>query len=298
MLRLASPPWRVLHSVTLRSGLRTAGTGGGPSEAAPGGDGAAPSLFGRLMRVVFAVVALLLAGVLAPVLAGAPPTRMFTSLETPPSAAEVATALAIGIRTFELDLDTPEAAAAVAAIKAGNGRVTAYHVGGGGGRAWGSVKTGEYVRKYDDPADFQALTVDVRRLVSLGADLIHFDNTHRFSGKRLEAIVDAIRAGGAGFVAKNNPGKWRLVLQRRPDLRPAYAVVEDAMLDRDSTQAAYDLHDMGVSVLIVGFRKPIDASTPGITDAYAAAYKAVNPWASVLLMEDETRYDSRTGRFF
>jgi hypothetical protein len=118
------------------------------------------------------------------------------------------------------------------------------------------------------------------------------------SGKRLEAVADAIRAGGAGFVAKNNPDKWRLVIERRPDLAPAYAVVEDAMLDADETQAAYDLHVKGISVLIVGFRKALELDAQGVTDDYAAAYKAANPWASVLLMDDEAHYDSRTGRFF
>lgn len=224
--------------------------------------------------------------------------ELFTSLEAPATPEDVRAALAAGVRTFEMDLDEPSAAAAVKAIKAGGGKVTAYHVGGGGGRAWGSVRTGEFVRKYDDPAEFQALTADVRRLVALGADAVHFDNTHRMSGRRLEAVAEAIRAGGAGFVAKNNAGKWRLVMKRRPDLVPAYAVVEDAMFDADETQAAFDVSDKGVKVYIVGFRKTIDVRGQPVTDDYAAAYKAANPWATVLLMDDERSYDSRTGRFF
>jgi hypothetical protein len=235
---------------------------------------------------------------LAPLLAAEQLLPLFTSLEAPPTPDEVAAALASGVATFEMDLDSPGAADAVKAVKAGGGRVTAYHVGGGGGRAWGSVKAGEFVRYYDKPEEFLSLTEDVRRLVVLGADLIHFDNTHRMSGKRLEAVADAIKAGGAGFVAKNNPGKWRLVMQRRPDLTPAYAVIEDAMFDADTTQAAYDLYDKGVDVLIVGFRKALDKNAQAVADDYAAAYKAVNPWATVLLMDDEARYDSRTGRFF
>ena len=250
------------------------------------------------LRLALAAMLLVVPGVVASLLAAEAPGRLFSSLEAPPTPEEVATALAAGMRTFELDFDAPGAAEAVRAIKAGGGRVTAYHVGGGGGRAWGSVKAGEFVRYYNEPKAFLALTEDVRRLVALGADLVHFDNTHRMSGRRLESIAEAIRAGGAGFVAKNNPSKWRLVLKRRPDLVPAYAVIEDAMFDADETQAAYDLATKGVGVFVVGFRKPIETGAQPVTDDYAAAYKAANPWATVLLMDDEARYDSRTGRFF
>lgn len=250
----------------------------------------------RLVVAIALLVATSFVGAIIEAAARADP--IFTSLETPPTADEVAVALAAGIKIFEMDLDEPDAAAAVKLIKAGGGSVTAYHVGGGGGRAWGSVKAGEFVRKYDEPNDFQALTADVRRLVALGADAIHFDNTHRMSGKRLEAVADAIRAGGAGFVAKNNPSKWRLVMQRRTDLVPVYAVVEDAMFDADETQAAYDISEKGVVVYVVGFRTPIEKNGQAVTDAYAEAYKAVNPWATVLLIDDERRYESRNARFF
>lgn len=252
-----------------------------------------------LIRCVLAFTLLVGASFIGALIAAAAAAgELFTSLEAPPTPDEVRAALAAGVRTFELELDEPTAAAAVTAIKAGGGRVTAYHVGGGGGRAWGSVKSGEFVRKYDEPTAFLALTADVRRLVAMGADAIHFDNTHRMSGRRLESIAEAIRAGGAGFVAKNNADKWRLVMKRRPDLVPAYAVVEDAMFDADETQAAYDLSAKGVAVYIVGFRQTIDARGQPVSDDYAAAYKAANPWATVLLMDDERRYDSRTGRFY
>lgn len=221
--------------------------------------------------------------------------ELFTSLEAPPTPAEVAVAVRDGVGIFEFDLDAAGAVEAVAAVKSAGARVTAYHVGGGGGRAWGSVKAGELVRRYDEPKDFEALTGDVTRLVALGADTIHFDNTHRMSGRRLEAIADAIVAGGAGFVAKNNADKWRLAITRRPDLRPAYAIVEDAMFDADETQAAAELHALGVPVYIVGFKATIDGKGQAVTDAYAAAYAGNNPWAKVLLMEDERAFDSRTG---
>ena len=245
-----------------------------------------------LRRLAVAVV--LLAGSWA-ALGTAAATDLFTSLETPPSVADIAKALSDGVRTFDFDLDAAGAEAAVAAVKAAGARITAYHVGGGGGRAWGSVKAGEWVRRYDSPRDFLALTAEVKRLVSLGADAIHFDNTHRMSGRRLESIADAIVAGGAGFVAKNNADKWRLVMRRRPDLKPAYAVIEDAMFDADETQAAADLHAKGVVVYIVGFRKTIDDKGQPVTEAYAKAYAANNPWARLLLMDDERAYDSRTG---
>lgn len=248
-------------------------------------------------RLALAVV--MLAGLgstgMAPLLAA---PAIFTSLETPPTPAEVAALLARGVRTFEMDLDRPGAAMSVAAVHAGGGQVTAYHIGGGGGRAWGSVKAGEFVRYYREPKEFLALTADVRRLVAMGGDLVHFDNTHRMSGRRLEAIADAIKAGGAGFVAKNNPDKWRLVMKRRPDLVPAYAVIEDALFDADETQAAFELSEKGVAVYIVGFRKPLEKDAWPVSDTYAAAYKAANPWASIILMDDERFFDSRTARFF
>lgn len=220
-----------------------------------------------------------------------------TTFEFPPTAVEVAAAMERGVRVFEFDLDAPGAEAALGAVKAGGGQVTAYHVGGGGGRDWGSVRTGEWVRRYDSPRDFHALTEDVRRLVKLGASHIHFDNTHRMSGRRLESIADAIVAGGAGFVAKNNPDKWDLVMKRRADLKPAYAIVEDAMFDADATQSAGNLWMRGVPVYIVGFRRPLRADAPAVTDDYAKAYLAANPWARVLVIDDERAWDSRTGSF-
>lgn len=247
----------------------------------------------RILCAVFFVLAL----ALAPAGAQASPPEIFTSLEAPPTPEEVRQAFARGVRTFEMDFDKPGATEAIAEVRKLGGRAVAYHVGGGGGRAWGSVKAGEFVRKYNTPEEFTALTADVARLVAMGASLIHFDNTHRMSGKRLEAIVDAIQAGGAGFVAKNNPSKWRLVMKRRPDLRPAYAVIEEAMTDEDLTQEAYELHERGVPVYIVGFRKVIDKGAEGVTDDYAKEYAVNNPWATVLLMDDEQAYDSRTGVF-
>lgn len=220
---------------------------------------------------------------------------LFTSLEAPPTVDEVRAATTAGVHNFDFDLEQPAADMAVRAIKEMGGRIAAYHIGGGGGRDWGSVRAGEWVRHYDSPRDFLALTEDVKHLVSLGADLIHFDNTHRFSGRRLEAITDAIIAGGAGIVAKNNPAKWALTMQRRPDLRPAYAVIEDALFDQDVTQDAYALHARGVPVYIIGFRRSLNPQAPTVMDEYAQAYADSNPWARVLLMADERAFDSRTG---
>jgi hypothetical protein len=248
------------------------------------------------MRLVhrFAAVATALVVVLAIGIADVH-AQIFTSLEGPPTRADIDTAIAAGIKMFDFDLDKDGAADAVKVIKAKGGKVTAYHVGGGGGRAWGSLKTGEFVRRYDEPKDFLALTGDVKRLVAKGADYVHFDNTHRFSGKRLESIADAIVAGGAGFIAKNNAGKWNLVMKRRPDLRPAYAVVEDAMFSAEETQAAANLHARGVPIYVVGFRKPITPDAYPVTDDYARQYAANNPWARILVIDDERAYDSRTG---
>lgn len=243
-------------------------------------------------RIAQSLVAL---GFLVVLGAGSVRAQIFTSLETSPTRSDIVQAIAAGIKVFDFDLDADGSAAAVKAIKAAGGKVTAYHIGGGGGRAWGSVKSGEWVRKYDTPRDFLALTADVKRLVALGADDVHFDNTHRFSGMRLEAIADAIKAGGAGFIAKNNASKWTLVMKRRSDLKPSYAVVEDAMFSAEETQAAANLHARGVPVYIIGFKRPITADAFPVTDEYARQYAANNPWARILVMDDERAYDSRTG---
>ena len=231
-----------------------------------------------LSRVAFAVIwrvaiLLILASLAGPHIARAAPPELFTSLETPPTLDDVVAALARGVTIFDFDLEKPGAAEAVVAIKKAGAKIAAYHIGGGGGRAWGSVRTQEWVRRYDSPRDFLSLTQDVKFLVSLGADYIHFDNTHRFSGRRLESIADAIVAGGAGFVAKNNPDRWNLVMQRRADLKPAYAIMEDVMADTDDTQAAADLHKLGIAVYIVGFRKPIDASANGLNVPFAMGHQ-------------------------
>jgi len=216
---------------------------------------------------------------------------IFTSLEQPPSVDEAKAAMRNGVRIFDFDLNQGDTAKTVSEIKRNGGKITAYHVGGGGGRAWGGKAEGEEVRKYDKPEDFEALKADVQDLVKKGADYIHFDNTHRLSGRRLEQIAATIKEAGAGYVAKNNPEKWNLVMKRRPDLKPAYAVIENAMHDGDETQEAYHLHEKGVPVFIVGFRKPMDGEP--VTDEYAAEYRKANPWAKVLLMDDESSYEGR-----
>ena len=242
-------------------------------------------------------LALLLLALASDLAFAGPPPEIFTSLEQPPTPNDVKAAVARGVTIFEFDLEKPGSEAAIAAVKAAKGIVTAYHIGGGGGRDWGSVRTGEWVRRYDSPRDFLALTADVKQLVAFGADAIHFDNTHRFSGRRLESIANSIVAGGARFVAKNNPEKWNLVMQRRADLKPIYAVIEDAMFDASETQAAFGLHARGVPVYIIGFTKPLDPKTPALTDDYIRAYRDNNPWAALLIIDDERAWDSRTGRF-
>lgn len=219
------------------------------------------------------------------------PPDMFTSLQEPPSPSYVRRLAAGGVRTFDFDVTKPGAARSVAAIKAVGGKIVAYHVGGGGGRAWGSVKKGEQVRKFDTPEDLAALTAEVRDLVAKGADAIHFDNTHRMSGKRLEAVADAIKAGGAGFMAKNNPGKWGLVMKRRPDLRPDYAVIENAVHDGDETAAAHEMAKRGVPTYVVDFARPIDkGSGKPVIAADAARWQAANPDMRLLHMSNERFY--------
>ncbi|MDE2440120.1 MAG: hypothetical protein KGP14_03775 [Betaproteobacteria bacterium] len=223
--------------------------------------------------------------------------NLWTSLEEPPTPDEVKQAVALGTKRFDFDLNTQGAPDAVAAIKKAGGKITAYHVGGGGGREWGGAKEGEGVNNFDTPEKLAQLTDDVKGLVAKGADDIHFDNTHRMSASRLEKVADAIKAGGAGFVAKNNADAWDKVMTRRPDLRPSYAVVENAMHDDDEADAAHELYNKGVPTYIIGFRKPLDAKDQPVSDEYAKEWKSKHPWAHVLLMDDEHAYDQRTGGF-
>lgn len=227
---------------------------------------------GALTRALLAAVLLAVAGMLVPLFAADRPFGIFTSLESPPTPEEVTVSIAAGVKNFEMDLDTSGAEDAVKAVKAAGGRVAAYHIGGGGGGAWERFEIAEFVRHYNTPEEFQALTEDTRRLVSLGADLIHFDNTHRMSDQHLESIAEAIFAGGAGFVAKNNPEKWRLVMKRRPELMAAYAVVEDAMFDGDTTRAAKETWGSTFSSSVSGGRwkrtpRPSPTTTPRNTRA-------------------------------
>ena len=97
-----------------------------------------------IARVVFASIALLCL-VLGVSFAAAAPPEIFTSLEAPTTLEDVEKALARGITIFDFDLDKPGAAEAIVAIKKGGGKITAYHIGGGGGRAWDS-RTGVWVR--------------------------------------------------------------------------------------------------------------------------------------------------------
>jgi hypothetical protein len=220
--------------------------------------------------------------------------EIFTSLEAPPTADEARKAIAAGVKHFDVDIRTADPAS-IAEIKKAGGKITAYHVGGGGGRDWKGLSPDEEVNKFDTPETLGKLTADTKALVAKGADYIHFDNTHRMSGKRLEQVADAIVAGGAGFVAKNNPSKWNLMMRRRPDLKPAYAVIEAAMHDADETQAAADLAHRGIPVYVIGFKKTLKGD--GEVDAdYAADYQAKNPWAHVILMEDEKAYEGRTAQ--
>ena len=230
------------------------------------------------------------------------------SLEKPPTVAEVSVALGAGVRLFDFDLEQAGARAAVAAIKQASlqasqpvgGSISAYHIGGGGGRAWGSVKAGEFVRIYRKQPALDQLTLDVRRLVTMGADNIHFDNTHRMSGRTLGKVTRAIVAGGARLVCKNNPEKWNLVLKRNPSYihHYAYAAIEGAIGDRWETQQSAKLAKQGLPVYIIAFQKGFDKGSRTVTPSRARAFVARNPWAKVILMADEAAYDTRTALVF
>jgi Large polyvalent protein associated domain 23 len=222
---------------------------------------------------------------------------LFTSLEAAPSVIEVRKAIGSGTKHFDFDVRNADPEA-IAEIKKAGGRITAYHVGGGGGREWKGLSPDEQVNKFDTPEALNKLTADVKGLVAKGADSIHFDNTHRMSGKKLEQIADAIKQGGAGFVAKNNADKWTLVMRRRPDLKPDYAVIEAAMHDADETQAAADIAHRGVPTYIIGFKTPLNPKTPAVSPEYAKDYAAANPWAHVILMENEKAYEGRGATHF
>lgn len=225
---------------------------------------------------------------------------IFTSLELPPTENEIAAAMRDGVGVFEFDLDQPSGIAASQFIKKQGGSVSAYHVGGGGGRAWGSVKAGEFVRNYRERPELDQLTLDVKRLVALGADAIHFDNTHRMSGRTLGKVTRAIVAGGAKLVLKNNPEKWNLVLKRFPEYLAhyAYAAVEGAIGDKWDTEQSAKLASRGIPVFIVAFQSGFDKGSKKVTPAVATAYVKRHPWATVILMQNEAAYDSRQAKVF
>ena len=226
--------------------------------------------------------------------------QIFTSLEQPPSPEEVRTAHEAGISIFDFDLEQDGAIEAVAAIKDIGGTISAYHIGGGGGRAWGSVKAGEYVRIYREQPALEQLTADVMRLVAMGADNIHFDNTHRMSGRTLEKVTLAIAAGGARLVLKNNPEKWNLVLKRHPEYMEyyAYAAVEGVIGDRWETKQSAKLAAQGLPVYVIAFEKGFDKGSHRTTPEKAQKFIAKNPWGMVILMPDEAAYDSRNAISF
>ena len=225
---------------------------------------------------------------------------IFTSLEQPPTPDEVRAAHDAGVRIFDFDLEQDGADEAVSAIKELGGSISAYHIGGGGGRAWGSVKAGEFVRIYREQPALEQLTRDVQRLVARGADNIHFDNTHRMSGRTLEKVTLAIAAGGARLVLKNNPEKWNLVLKRHPEYMEhyAYAAVEGVIGDRWETKQSAKLAAQGLPVYVIAFEKGFDKGSHRISPEKAQKFIAKNPWAMVILMPDEAAYDSRNAMIF
>ena len=226
--------------------------------------------------------------------------NIFTSLEHPPTNEEVRSAIAEGVTIFDFDLDQDGGVQAAKIVNRLGGHVTAYHVGGGGGRAWGSVAAGEQVRGYRNDDELAQLSSDVERLVRMGANSIHFDNTHRMSGRTLSKVSAAVVAGGARLVLKNNPEKWNLLIKREPETlrHVSYAVIEGAISDKWETEQAKRLSAAGLAVYVIAFVKGFDKGSQSVTPERAIDFVEKNSWARVILMKNEAAYDSRDAQFF
>lgn len=227
--------------------------------------------------------------------AAAQPTKhngILTSLDDAPTPQEIRSS---GASVLDIDVSKPGAKLAVREAKQNGMKVAAYHEGAGGGASWG-----EDSRDLTKPAELSKLQEDAKALAKSGADYLHVDNLHDLKPDQLAKVAQAVKDAGLTMIGKNNPQGWLDVIQKNPDLKPPYVVIEHGMKDKATLDAAKKLADAGVPVHFVEFGDPgIDMATkqprkdPVSTADEAKAFADANPWATVTHMRTQDSYNGR-----
>lgn len=236
-----------------------------------------------------------LGGPAMPSVAQSPGTKhngILTSLDDAPTPQEIRSA---GASVLDIDVSKPGAKLAVREAKQNGMKVAAYHEGAGGGASWG-----EDSRDLTKPAELSKLQEDAKALAKSGADYLHVDNLHDMKPDQLAKVAQAVKDAGLTMIGKNNPQGWLDVIQKNPDLKPPYVVIEHGMKDKATLDAAKKLADAGVPVHFVEFGDPgIDMATkqprkdPVSTADEAKAFADANPWATVTHMKTQDSYNGR-----
>lgn len=219
---------------------------------------------------------------------------ILTSLDAPPTPQEVRGANA---SVLDIDVTKPGAKLAIREAKQNGMKVAAYHEGAGGGPSWR-----EPTRDITKPEELAKLQADAKELAKSGADYLHVDNLSELTPDQLAKVARSVKDAGLTMIGKNNPQGWLDVIQKNPDLKPPYVVIEHGMKDKATIEAARKLSDAGVPVHFVEFGDPgIDMATkqprkdPTATPDEAKAFAQANPWAAgVTHMKSQDSYNGRS----
>lgn len=220
---------------------------------------------------------------------------ILTSLDDSPTPQEIRSS---GASVLDMDLSKPGAKLAIREAKQKGMKVAAYHEGAGGGASWG-----EGSRDLTQSSELTKLQDEAKALAKSGADYLHVDNLHDMKPDQLAKVAQAVKDAGLIMIGKNNPQGWLEVIQKNPDLKPPYVVIEHGMKDKATIEAARKLSESGVPVHFVEFGDPgIDKATgqprkdPIATPDEAKAFADANPWAAgVTHMRSQDSYNGREG---
>ena len=218
---------------------------------------------------------------------------ILTSLDDSPTPQEIRSS---GASVLDMDLSKPGAKLAIREAKQKGMKVAAYHEGAGGGASWG-----EGSRDLTQSSELTKLQDEAKALAKSGADYLHVDNLHDMKPGQLAKVAQAVKDAGLTMIGKNNPQGWLEVIQKNPDLKPPYVVIEHGMKDKAAIEAARKLSEAGVPVHFVEFGDPgIDKTTgqprkdPIATPDEAKAFADANPWAAgVTHMKSQDSYNGR-----